>query len=79
LSLACSLLAGLLVNSNFFLLAIIISTIQAVWFLARERSVTSFPSQLRLAYWLLMIVLFVPPLQSLYWVPALGTLGACRT
>lgn len=77
LSLACSLLAGLLVDPIYFFLAILISTIQAVWFLARERSVSSFPAQLRLAYWLLLLVLYVPPLRFLYWVPAIGTLLLC--
>jgi CDP-diglyceride synthetase len=77
LSLACCLLAGLLVDPIYFFLAIFISTIQAVWFLARERSVSSFPLQLRLAYLLLLLVLYVPPLRFLYWVPAIGTLLLC--
>jgi CDP-diglyceride synthetase len=77
LSLACCLLAGLLVDPIYFFLAILISTIQAVWFLARERSVSSFPSQLRLAYLLLLVVLYVPSLRFLYWVPAIGTLILC--
>ena len=76
-SIACCLLAGLLVNPIYFLFAIIISTIQALFFLVRERSVTSFPSQLRLAYWLLMVVLYIPQLRFLYWVPAIGTLVLC--
>ena len=79
LSIACCLLTGLLVNPIYFLFAIIISTIQALFFLARERSVMSFPSQLRLAYCLLMVVLYIPPLRFLYWVPAIGTLILCFT
>jgi hypothetical protein len=79
LSLACSLLAGLLADPIYFLLDILISSIQALFFLARERSMSAFPSQLRLAYLPLLVVLYVPPLRFLYWVPAIGTLGACRT
>ena len=77
LSLACFLLAGLLIKPVYFLFAILISTIQALFFLVRERSVLSFPSQLRIAYWLLMIVLYIPPLRPLYWIPAIGTLILC--
>ena len=67
----------LLLDPIYFFPAILISTVQALVFLARERSVTSFPSQLRIAYWLLMVVLYIPPLRLLYWVPAIGTLILC--
>jgi hypothetical protein len=77
LSLACCLLAGLLVHPMYFLLAIGLSTIQALFFLAREKSVASFPSQLRIAYWLLLVVLYIPPLRPLYWIPAIGTFILC--
>jgi len=77
LSLACCLLAGLLVDPIYFFLAILISTIQAMVFWARERSASSFPSQLRLAYLLLLVVLYLPPLRPLYWIPAIGTLILC--
>jgi hypothetical protein len=76
LSLACCLWAGLLVDPIYFFLAILISTIQTMVFWARESS-SSFPSQLRLAYLLLLVVLYVPPLRFLYWVPAIGTLILC--
>lgn len=77
LSIACCLLTGLLVDPIYFFLAIIVSTIHALIFLVLEGSVTSFPSQLRVAYWLLMVVLYLPPLRFLYWVPAIGTLIPC--
>jgi hypothetical protein len=77
LSLACFLLAGLLINPVYFLFPIFISTVQALFFLVREKSVLSFPSQLRIAYWLLLVVLYVPPLRFFYWVPAIGTLLLC--
>lgn len=79
LSLACCLLAGLLADPIYFFLAIFISTIQALAFLAHEETVGSFPAQLRLAYLLLLVVLYVPPLRFLYWVPAIGTLILCFT
>jgi len=79
LSIAGCLLAGLLVEPIYFFLAILISTIQALVFLVRESHASSFPSQLRLAYLLLLVVLYVPPLRFLYWVPAIGTLILCFT
>lgn len=79
LSLACCLLAGLLADPIYFFLAILIATVQALVFWVREDNASSFPAQLRLAYLLLLVVLYVPPLQFLYWVPAIGTLMLCFT
>lgn len=79
LCLAGCLLAGLLVDPTYFFLAILISTIQALVFLARQEKASSFPAQLRLAYVLLLAVLYLPPLRFLYWIPAIGTLILCFT
>ncbi|HWI59928.1 MAG TPA: hypothetical protein VNZ22_22045 [Bacillota bacterium] len=73
----CCLLAGLLANPVYFLVAIGIATLQAVGFVARERSLSSFPAQLRLAYLMLLTVLYIPPLRPLYWIPAIGTFALC--
>jgi hypothetical protein len=79
LCLAGCLLAGLLVDPTYFFLAILISTIQALVFFAREENPSSFSVQLRFAYVLLLVVLYVPPLRFLYWIPAIGTLILCFT
>lgn len=79
LCLAGCLLAGLLVDPTYFFLAILISTIQALVFFAREENSSAFPAQLRIAYVLLLVVLYLPPLRFLYWIPAIGTLILCFT
>jgi hypothetical protein len=73
LIMACLLLIGLVGFSEAFLAALLLSSIQSVLFLARECAVKAFSVQLRLAYTLLLIVCFPPPIRWLYWLPALGT------
>ena len=70
---ACLLLAGLLVSPLYFVIAIGLTASQSVFFVAREKSLASFPAQLRLAYLLLVVVFFYPPLHFLYWIPTVGT------
>jgi hypothetical protein len=41
--------------------------------LIREKSVSAFPVQLRLAYLLLLAISFIPQMRWLYWLPTLGT------
>jgi hypothetical protein len=73
LVMACLLLIGLLGLPEGFLAALLLSSAQSVLFLARERAVKAFSVQLRLAYTLLLIICFLPPIRWLYWLPALGT------
>jgi hypothetical protein len=73
LVMACLLLIGLMGFLQAFLAALLLSSAQSVLFLARERAVKAFSVQLRLAYTLLLIICFLPPIRWLYWLPALGT------
>ena len=73
LVMACLLLIGLVGLPEGFLAALLLSSAQSVLFLARERAVKAFSVQLRLAYTLLLIICFLPPIRWLYWLPALGT------
>jgi hypothetical protein len=61
-----------------------LSIAQSVLFFARERAFKAFPVQLRLAYTLLLIICFFPPIRWLFWLPAVGTFalvifGYCLT
>lgn len=75
LVMACLLLIGLMSLPEAFLAALFLSSAQSVLFLVRERAFKAFPVQLRLAYTLLLIICFFPPIHWLYWMPALGTLA----
>jgi hypothetical protein len=70
---ACLLLIGLLGIPEAFLAALLLSIAQSVVFFARERAFNAFPVQLRLAYTLLLIICFFPPIRWLFWLPAIGT------
>ena len=53
-------------------------------FLARERAFWAFSIQFRLAYTLLLIICYYPPMRCIYWLPAVGTFalvvfGYCLT
>lgn len=56
-----------------FLLAIGLTVLQAVHFAIRERSMTAFPVQVRLAYLLLLLIALPERLQLIYWLPMIGT------
>ena len=75
LIMACLLLIGLMGFIEVFLAALLLSIAQSVLFLVQERALKAFSVQLRLAYTLLLIICFVPPVRWLYWLPALGTLA----
>lgn len=64
--------------------AIVLSAGQTAVMLIRERSVSAFPVQLRVAYTLLLLASYPPWMNWLYWVPAVGTsvlviFGYCLT
>jgi hypothetical protein len=67
------LLIGLMGMPEAFLAALLLSIAQSGLFFARERAFKAFPVQLRLAYTLLLIICFFPPIRCLYWLPAIGT------
>ncbi len=70
---ACLLLLGLMGMPEAFLAALLLSIAQSFVFFARHRAFKAFPVQLRLAYTLLLIICFFPPIRWLYWLPAVGT------
>ena len=56
-----------------FLLAIGLTVFQLIHFTIRERSITSFPIQVRLGYLLLLLIALPEKLQLIYWIPMIGT------
>lgn len=59
--------------SRGFLLAIGLTVLQAIHFAIRERSMSAFPVQVRVAYLLLLLVALPERLQLIYWLPLIGT------
>ena len=70
---ACLLLIGLMGMPDAFLAALLLLIAQSVLLFVRERAFKAFPVQLRLAYTLLLIICFFPPIRWLFWLPAVGT------
>ena len=64
---------GVIGNPTGFMLAIVLTTIQLVHYVIRERSITVFPIQVRFWYLMLLLVAWFEPLQWIYWIPAIGT------
>jgi hypothetical protein len=56
-----------------FLVAIALTAIQVVVFLAKERRLAAFSVQLRIAYLALLALCYIPEMRWLYWLPAVGT------
>ncbi len=73
LATAILLTIGLLGVPIGFLVAIILTLVQTVVILSKERNVGAFPVQLRVAYLGLLIVCYLPAMRWLYWLPAVGT------
>src|SRR5262245_9102316 len=73
LVIACLLVLGRVGSPQASLAALLLSSEPPVVFPARERTAKAFSVQLRLAYTLLLIICFLPPIRWLYWLPALGT------
>ncbi len=70
---AILLTIGLLGQSIAFVGAMTVTAIQGIVMLIREKSVSAFAVQLRLAYLVLLGVCFLPSMRWLYWVPTVGT------
>lgn len=66
---------GLAGHHDGYWLAIGLSAIQVAHFRLREEDFAAFPVQVRVAYTAMLIVFLWPPLNSLYWIPAIGTLA----
>ena len=56
-----------------FLLAIGLTVFQLIQYMIRDKSITSFPVQVRIGYLILLIVSLPEPLQFNFWIPTLGT------
>ena len=56
-----------------FQVAIALGMVQSLHFLARERSLTAFPVQVRLSYLGLLVLAQWPPLHFIYWIQLAGT------
>jgi hypothetical protein len=70
---ACLLSAGVAGFHAGFLLAIVLTAVQLVHFVMRERSITAFPVQVRFWYLLLLLVALPQSMQIIYWIPTIGT------
>lgn len=69
----CLLTAGLAGYQWGFLLAIAFTLFQLIHFTIQERSISSFPVQVRFWYLVFLLISLPEPLQILYWLPAIGT------
>ena len=67
------LTAGVSGYADGFMYAIGITIIQLVHYTLSEKSLTSFPVQVRMGYLLLLLVALIEPLRWLFWVPTIGT------
>ena len=70
---AVLLTIGLCGHPSAFVAAMGITGFQAIVMLIREKSVSAFPVQLRMAYLMLLGICFVPQMRWLYWLPTVGT------
>ena len=70
---AILLTMGLLGQPVGFIAAMVVTVVQCMVMVGREKSVLAFPVQLRIAYLLLLMMCFVPQMRWLYWVPTIGT------
>lgn len=67
------LVAGLSGYTPAFIAAMAVTAGQGLILLVRDRSPAAFSVQLRLAYLILLLISYPPPMRWLYWVPAVGT------
>ncbi|NEZ02566.1 hypothetical protein G4Y73_00210 [Wenzhouxiangella sp. XN201] len=70
---ACLLTLGVGGYPLAFPLAIALTLIQLVHYLAREKNFSAFPIQVRAWYLGLLLVALPAPLQPVYWIPTIGT------
>ncbi len=70
---AILLTIGLLGQSIALVGAMTVTVIQGIVMLIREKSVSAFAVQLRIAYVVLLGICFVPSMRWLFWLPTVGT------
>lgn len=64
---------GVLGEHIGFVLAISLTVIQLIHFIINDRSITSFPVQVRVWYLMLLMVALPEPMQLIFWIPCIGT------
>lgn len=77
LATACALTAGLAGVGAGFLAAIGITLAHLLHFALRERSLITFPVQVRWGVLLVLVLGLLEPLRWIYWVPAVGIWVQC--
>jgi len=70
---AVLLAMGLAGRPRAFVAAMVVTVVQLAMMLIRERSVSAFAVQLRIAYLVLLGICFAPQMRWLYWLPMVGT------
>lgn len=70
---AVALVIGIVRYRSGFLVAIVISLAQTIYFFQKHGSLSPSPVQIRVAYTLLLIVCLHPGLRWLFWLPMIGT------
>ncbi|MGD9671768.1 MAG: hypothetical protein AB7U75_22430 [Hyphomicrobiaceae bacterium] len=73
-AIALLLIAGLAEYTSARHAAMAIAGVQALIWLARYRSISHFPTQVRVAYAIWMAVSFIPVLTPMIWIQTAGTL-----
>lgn len=56
-----------------YVAAMMLSVVQAVWFIRKHRSLKPYPVQIRVAYAACLLVYGIPALNWMIWIPMLGT------
>jgi len=70
---ACLLSVGLAGYEDFFLYAICFTVFQMIHFAILQRSVISFPVQVRFFYLILLLIAYPKQFNMIYWLPTIGT------
>jgi len=70
---ALLLAVGIFGQPEAFTVAIVVTILQTLVVLIRQRGVFTFALKLRLAYLALLLIFFIPAMRWLYWWPMLGT------
>ena len=69
---AVLLAVGVAGRQGAFVLVMVLALIQAVHFAMADENVKSFAVQVRVAFLLILIVCYQPPLRWLFWLPLIG-------
>ena len=70
---ASMLTAGMLINETGLYLAIGLTVIQLLHYIAWKGNIKAFPVQVRYWYLLLLLVALPEPLRWVFWIPTIGT------